>query len=163
MAQSLLFVQVQDDPRIVEVPVAEAVTVSGLREALSSAGVPMTPELFVFVDEAEEPVGHEGHQPVLGLKHGARIHVARCRRIKATVQFLEKTIERDFAPGARVRTVKAWATREFHLDHKDAAEHVLQPCNSNQRPATDTPLQVLAAASGCAVCFDLVPEKRIEG
>jgi hypothetical protein len=163
MAQSLLFVQVQGDARIVEVLVAEAVTGSGLREALSNAGVPMTPELFVFVDEAEEPVGHEGQQAVLGLKHGARVHVARCRRIKTTVHFLEKTIERDFPPGARVRTVKAWATREFHLDHKDAAEHVLQLCNSNQRPATDTPLQALAAASGCAVCFDFVPEKRIEG
>ena len=163
MPQSVLFVQVHGDARIIEVLVADTVTAAELREALSHGGVPMTPELFIFVDEAEEHVDDEGQQAVPGLKHGARVHVARCRRVKTTVHFLEKTIERSFQPGARVRTVKAWATRELHLDHKDAAEHVLQLCNSNERPATDTALHTLVRGSDCSVCFDFVPEKRIEG
>jgi hypothetical protein len=58
--------------------------------------------------------------------------------------------------------VKAWAVREFHLDHKDAAEHVLQLCESAERPSGDTPLHTLLHG-GCALCFNLVPEKRVEG
>ena len=42
-------------------------------------------------------------------------------------------------------------------------EHVLQICNSKERPSSDTPLAALAHGCGCNVCFDLVPEKRVEG
>jgi hypothetical protein len=163
MPQPTLFVQVQGDARVIEIAVAENVTESGLHNALSNAGVPVGPELFVFIDEADEHVYREGDRPASGVAHGARIHIARCRRIKTTVHFLEKTIEREFPPGTRVRTVKKWATHEFHLDHKDAAEHVLQVCKSTERPASDTPLHALAQGHDCAVCFDLVPEKRVEG
>lgn len=163
MPQSTLFVQVQGDSRIIEVAAAEDVTESGLHHALSGAGVPGALELFVFIDEAEEHIPREGDCPVSGVKHGARVHVTRCCRIKTTVHFLDKTIERGFPPGARVRSVKTWAAHEFHLDHKDAAEHVLQICNSNVRPTTDTPLHTLVDGQDCAVCFDLVPEKRVEG
>ena len=163
MTLSTLFVQVQGDARIIEVAMAENVTESELHDALSRAGVPAGPELFVFIDEAEEHIPTEGDRPVSGVKHGARVHVARCRRIKTTVHYLEKTIERRFPPGARVRSVKTWAAHEFHLDHKDAAEHVLQICNSKERPASDTPLCTLVDGHDCAVCFDLVPEKRVEG
>jgi hypothetical protein len=163
MAQSILFVQVQGDARIIEVATGENVTASELHGALSSAGIPVGPEFFVFIDEAEEHISIEGDRPVSGAKHGARVHVTRCRRIKTTVHYLEKTIEREFPPGARVRSVKTWAAHEFHLDHKDAAEHVLQICNSKVRPASDTPLYILVAGHDCAICFDLVPEKRVEG
>ena len=163
MSQSILFVQIQGDPRIIEVAIADTVTEAELHNALSGAGVLAAPDLFVFVDEAEEHIRREGDRPVSGAKHGARVHVARCRRIKTTVHFLDKTIDREFPPGARVRSVKAWAVREFHLDHKDAAEHVLQICNSNERPASDTPLHALLHGHDCAVCFDFVPEKRVEG
>lgn len=163
MPQAILFVQVQGDTRVIEVAVAESVTASELHDALSRAGVPTASELFVFIDEAEEHTPAKGDRPVVGVKHGARVHVARCRRINATVHFLDKTIERAFPPGARVRSVKAWAARELHLDHKDAAEHVLQICNSTERPASDTPLHVLIHGHDCAICFDFVPEKRVEG
>lgn len=163
MPQPVLFVQVQGDARIIEVAVAEDVTEGDLHNALSAAGVPVTPESFVFVDEAEQHLHREGKQLVSGAKHGMRVHVARCHRIKTTVNFLDKTVERGFPPGARLRGVKAWAVREFHLDHKDAAEHVLQICNSNDRPSSDKPLHALVHGHDCAVCFDLVPEKRVEG
>ena len=163
MPHPIVFVQIQGDARIIEVAIADNMTETELHNALSAAGVLATPELFVFIDEADEHVRREGDRPALGAKHGARVHVARCHRVKTTVHFLDKTVDREFPPGARVRSVKAWAVREFHLDHKDAAEHVLQICNSTERPASDTPLHALLHDQDCAVCFDLVPEKRVEG
>lgn len=163
MPQMVFFVQVQGDPRIIEVAVAENVTEAGLHNALSAGGVPVAPEFFVFIDEAEEHIPCDGDRPVPGANHGTRVHVARCRRIKTTVRFVDKTIERGFPPGARVRSVKKWAAHEFHLDHKDAAEHVLQICNSTKQPTSDSPLHALTHDHACAVCFDLVPEKRVEG
>jgi hypothetical protein len=89
--------------------------------------------------------------------------VSRCKRILTTVHYLDRTETHDFMPGARVRTVKAHAVEVFQLSPKDAAEHVLQVCNSSERPPRDTPLHTLADHQTCAVCFDLVPEKRVEG
>jgi hypothetical protein len=163
MPELILFVQVQGNADVIEVALAENVTESELYKALLQAGIPLSVEVFIFIDEAEEHLSREGERPVPGVKHGARIHITRCRRIKTTVHFLEKTIEREFAPGTRVRSVKKWATHEFNLDHKDAAEHVLQVCKTTERPASDTPLHTLVRGYECAVCFDLVPEKRVEG
>jgi hypothetical protein len=163
MSQITLFVQVQGESRITEVTVAENVTESELHQALLNAGIPAAPDQFVFIDEDEEPVHVNSHRAVPGVKQGSRVHVARCRRIEVTVHFLKDTIERGFPPGARIRSVKKWAAHEFKIDHKDAAEHVLQICNSSERPASDTPLHSLAGHQNCAVCFDLIPEKRVEG
>jgi len=79
------------------------------------------------------------------------------------VHYLDRTIEHAFPPGARVRTVKAWAVHKLKISPTDAAEHVLQLCNSTDRPAGDTPLHELVTGHDCAVCFDFVPEKRVEG
>lgn len=163
MGQSTLFVQVQGNPNIVEVSVAEQATAKELKAALAAAGVTTSPELSVFIDEDDEPVSTDSNEALAALRHGARVHVARCRRIKTSVHYLDKTIERAFGPGVRVHTVKKWAAHEFKLDRADAAEHVLQICGSSTRPASDTPLHTLAQGSDCAVCFDFVPEKRIEG
>ena len=134
-----------------------------LHDALAAAGVQMDPETFIFIDEAEEHLGDNRQGPVHGLKHGCRIHVCRCKHIKTTVHYLEKTAEREFPPGIRVRAVKEWAVHTFKMSPKDAAEHVLQLCQSSDRPSSDTPLVQLLGDHGCAVCFDLVPDQRVEG
>ncbi len=126
-------------------------------------GIELGDDTLIFIDEAEEPLAREHHHPLPKIKRGCRIHVSKCRKIEVTVHFLDKTEERAFAPGARVKKVKAWAVEQFKLDHHDAAEHVLQLCGSTDRPATDTPLHELAKPLACSVCFDLVPEKRVEG
>jgi hypothetical protein len=162
MSELILFVQVHGDTRIVEVAVPENIIESELHNVLSNVGLCVGPELFLFVDEDEDDVSREGNCTST-VKHGSRVHISRCRRIKTTVHYLERTIEREFPPGARVRSVKKWAIHEFHLDHKDAAEHVLQVCKSSERPASDTPLNALVQGPNCTVCFDFVPEKRIEG
>lgn len=163
MSKFTLFIQVQGHAGIIEATVAENITESALHTALANAGIPVSPELFVFIDEAEAPIGREDTCPVPGIKHGARVNVTRCRHIQTTVNFLERTVNRKFSPGTRVRRVKAWALDEFNLSHKDGAEHVLQICNSTERPSSDTSLQALVHDGNCSVCFDLVPEKRVEG
>ena len=163
MSKVVIFIQVQGRPGILESELSEAATLGELHDALASLDIQVDAETFVFLDESEEHQHGERHDPVGGLKHGARIHVCRCRRIKTTVHFLEITAEREFAPGRRVRAVKEWAVHTFKLNPKDAAEHVLQICNSTKRPASDTPLHELVEGHGCSLCFDLVPEKRVEG
>lgn len=163
MSKIIVFVQLHGRAEILETELAAAATVGELHDALAAAGVNVDTETFVFIDEDEDQLDGERHKPIHGLKHGARIHVGRCHRIKTTVHYLEQTAEHPFPPGARVRAVKRWAVEKFRLDPKDAAEHVLQICNGTERPSSDTPLHQLVRGHDCAVCFDLVPEKRVEG
>lgn len=163
MPKTNLFVQIQGDNRVIEVTVNENPTEAELHDALTAAGLAIGPDQFVFVDESEDQIPNKGEHQVPDVQKGTRIHVSRCRRIKTAVNYLERTVEREFGPGTRVRTVKKWAMREFGLDNTDAAEHVLQICNSNERPPSDTPLHSLIRGNVCSVCFDLVPEIRVEG
>ena len=163
MSKHIIFIQVHERPGIIEAELTEAATLGDLRKAIEAAGVALDPDTNIFVDEAEEPVQGDHGQVVAGLKRGVRVHVSRCKRIKTTVHFLERTAEREFAPGIRVRAAKAWAVHTFKLNPKDAAEHVLQICKSTKRPAADTPLHELVDSRTCSLCFDLVPEKRVEG
>ena len=163
MSKQIIFIQVHGSPKIWEAEISAAPTIGELRDALARHAIAIETETLIFVGEAEQPVRGESQEPVHGLKHGGRIHVTRCHRIKTTVHFLDKTAAHEFPPGARVRAVKEWAAHTFKLSPKDAAEHVLQLCNSTERPASDTPLHQLVHAPRCELCFDLVPEKRVEG
>ena len=163
MSKTIVFIQVQGRPGILDVELSQAATVGELLDALAAAGITLDAETVIFLDDAEGHVGGDRHQPIPGLKHGCRVHVARCKRIKTTVNFLEKTATHSFPPGVRLRAVKEWAVHKFGMDPKDAAEHVLQLCRSSDRPPSDTPLLQLVQAHCCDVCFDLVPEKRVEG
>lgn len=163
MSKQIVFIQVHGRPGILEAELSEAATLGELHDVLIAAAVQVDAETCIFVDEADQHQHGERHQPMHHLKHGSRIHVSRCKRIKTTVHFLEKADEHEFPPGARVRAVKEWAVHKFGLNPKDAAEHVLQICNSTKRPASDTPLHELTDGCGCGLCFDLVPEKRVEG
>lgn len=161
MSKLIVFVQVQGHPGVLEAEMPATATLGQLHDALAAAGVKPDGDSFVFIDDAEDPVAGDRQDPAPGLKHGGRVFVSRWKRITTTVHFLEKTAEREFPPGVRVRAVKEWAVHKFEMSAKDAAEHVLQLCQSSDRPSSDTPLAQLA--NGCAVCFDLVPDQRVEG
>lgn len=163
MSKPIIFIQVHGRPGILEAELSEAATLGELQDALRGVGVALDADTFIFIDESEHHEEGERSRRVEAIKHGARVHVCRCKRIKTTVHFLNQSAEREFQPGARVRRVKEWAVHTFHLSPKDAAEHVLQICNSTKRPTSDTPLHELVEGHKCAVCFDLVPEKRVEG
>jgi hypothetical protein len=163
MSKVGIFIQVLGEPGLREAELPEAATLGELHAALASLGIKTDAGTFVFIDEADQPAEGDRHQPVPTLKRGCRVHVSRCKRIAATVHYLDKTADHKFPPGARVRAVKGWTVEKFRLSPKDAAEHVLQLCKSTERPSSDTPLHQLVHGHDCALCFDLVPEKRVEG
>jgi hypothetical protein len=163
MSKIGIFIQVHGKPSLLEAELGEAATLGELHDALTALGLTIDAETFIFVDEAEHHEHGPRHERAHRLKHGSRVHVSRCKQIATTVHYLDKAATHGFPPGARVKAVKAWAVATFKLSPKDAAEHVLQLCKSDQRPASDTPLHQLVHGHGCALCFDLVPEKRVEG
>ena len=163
MTNILVFIQAHGQAEIIEAEFSAEATLGDLHDKLEILGIAVDDETFLFIDEVEEHEEGERHRPLRHLKHGSRVHVTRCKRIATTVHFLDQTESREFAPGARVRAVKEWAVHVFDMDPKDAAEHVLQLCGSTERPATDTPLHQLVKDHQCELCFDLVPEKRVEG
>jgi len=163
MSKTVVFIQVQGKPGITEVELSTPVMVGDIHDALKQLGVEIDEDMAIFVDESDRHEREDRKAEVENLKRGCRIHITRCKKIEVTVHFLNKTIERAFPPGARVRTVKQWAVREFKINPTDAGEHILQLCNSTKQPPTDTPLAELVQDRSCDVCFDLVPEKRVEG
>ncbi|MET3304417.1 hypothetical protein [Bradyrhizobium diazoefficiens] len=163
MGKTIIFIQAEGKPGVTEAGITTPATVRDLHEAFKTHGIDIDKEREAFVDEAENPVPHDAKATVEGLKHGSRVHVTHCKKIKVTVHYMHHTIDRAFAPGTRVRTVKQWAVRELKLNPTDAGEHVLQLCNSTIQPPTDAALAELVNGRSCDVCFDLVPEKRIEG
>ncbi len=163
MSKLIVFVHVYGRPGLIEAELSNNATLAELQEVLRAAGAPVDPDMLVFVEADEHHHQGDSHRPIGGLRRGCHIHITRCRRIKTTINFQQHSAEHEFPPGVRVRAVKEWAVHQFKMAPQDAAEHVLQLCGSTERPASDTPLQQLAHGQRCSVCFDLVPEKRVEG
>jgi hypothetical protein len=81
-----------------------------------------------------------------------------------TIRFNGENTTRRFPPSATVERVRRWAARRaFHLSPRDAAEHVLQIQGTTIRPDRDAHIGTLTQGHTCAVAFDLVPCKRVEG
>src|SRR5580704_10298400 len=100
MPKPTIFIQVHGRPGILEAEVSETATLGELQGILKTAGIPLGAETFIFIDESEQHEEGEHGKRVEGIKHGARVHVCRCKRIKTTVHFLNQTAEHEFAPGA---------------------------------------------------------------
>lgn len=163
MTNITVFIQTQGQDGVHEAELPKSALFGDLLDALKAKGIEIDEKTQVFIDEHEEPLPSDRKLPIKHLKRGCRVLVSRCRRINTVVHFLDKATERSFPPGARVKTVKEWAVREFRLTPQDAGEHVLQLCNSTKQPPTDTLLAELTRGDDCSLCFDLVPEKRVEG
>ena len=159
----VVFVHCGADRGITEVDLPADARLADAHAALKSVGIDIDDELCIFVDEDDHSYRDDTSARLDGLKQGSHIHVCRCGRIATTVNYLDQTAERKFAPGTRVRRVKKWAVKQFRIEATDAGEHVLRVCGSADEPATDTPLHALTAFPACCICFDLVPEKRVEG
>lgn len=158
-----VFIAVQNHDRLVEVDLPDNASVEIIHATVKEAGIEIEEDFILFHDEDDEPIEWHGHKRPDHIKHGAKLHLTRCRKIEVTIHYLDKTDRHHFAPGARVRRVKAWAVKHFKLAERDTAEHVLQLCNSTDRPSTDTPLHKLTKHGHCELCFDLVPDVRVEG
>src|SRR5438128_314243 len=112
MSKIVVFIQSHGGPGILEVELSPSCTLGELRGALAAAGIHVDEETFIFLDESEEHLCGDLLDVIHGLKHGGRIHVCRCKRVKTTVHFLEKSAEHQFPPGVRVRAVKEWAVHK---------------------------------------------------
>jgi len=137
--------------------------IGDLHDALLALGHAIEQETLIFIDEIEDPLPRERHHPIPHIHHGSRIHVGHLYTIHTTVHFLGKSFDNNFPPGTRVASVKHWAATRFGMKPRDAAEHVLQLCGSPQRPSPDTAIHELVHGHDHKLCFDLVPEKRVEG
>ncbi len=163
MTNITVFVHCDKDSNIIETNVPENSTLANINGALKAVGVDVDDESYFFIDEEEHSYRDDSSLCLKNLKNGSHIHLCRCRKITVTINYLEQTAEHKFAPGVRVRRVKAWAVKHFKIEAMDAGEHVLRLCESTEVPATDTPLHTLTKFPECRVCFDFVPEERVEG
>lgn len=163
MSNIIVFVHCGADPGITEINIPEGARLADAHNAFKAAGIVLDGESCVFVDEDDHAYREDVSARLGSLKHGSHLHLCRCRKIAVTVNYLDQTAERKFAPGTRVRRVKEWAVKHFGIEATDAGEHILRVRDSTDEPATDTPLHALSAFPECRVCFDLVPEKRVEG
>lgn len=120
-------------------------------------------DYLVFLEGEDEPLDTHGHLPKGKDGEPLRLQVHRCVKIAVAVTFNGVTKTEDFAPGRTVESVKKAMARAHGLDPRDAAEHVLQLAGSNDRPDADTHIGALVGHGACALAFDLVPLKRVEG
>lgn len=158
-----VFIQVQGTGGLIEAELPIDATHEQLKTCLSARGVELDSDTHIFLDESATPIEIERDGQVEELRQGGRLHVSSCPAVEVTVHYLEKSLEEKFPPGVRLRKVKARAVGHFDLATKDAAEHVLKLCDSGKVQASDTPLHELIDKDSCSVCFDLVPERRVEG
>ena len=122
-------------------------------------------EVLILVEDAEEPLSADATLAAAGIVHRSRMHVHRCRRVAVTVNFNAGHKTAPFPPSTTVARVKQWAVGEqgFGLTPLDASEHLLQRCDSTERPDEDVHIGSLVTAPACELCFDLVAKQRVEG
>ena len=119
-------------------------------------------DFHLFEEENEFEIGeHDIEQ--LNKQHGVRLHLHRCKHVGVTVRFMDKTVQKKYAPSATIGRVKKWAAHELCMAPNDAAEHVLQIAGTTQQPDVDVHIGTFAKCPECAVDFDLVPAHRING
>ena len=120
---------------------------------------------MVFVEGRDEPLAGSAVLDELDVEWPARMHVHRCTRIAVSVNYGPGTKEHPFGPAATIASVRKWAISDdaFNIAATDAADLILQVCDSEDRPDDDTHIGTLTSSPACKVCFDLVPRHRVEG
>ena len=147
--------------------VGEAQSNETLATVIARLGLKADSSLHLFAEGFEHALSPD--QPVGELVSGkspavVRLHRGRCQHILVSVTFNGAVESRKFNPVERVAVVHHWATHiAFRMTPRDAAEHVLEVAGSNDRPDPDQQIGALATDATCAVAFDLVPFKRVEG
>lgn len=164
-----IILQCEGAAEVLDGDVEDQLTVSEALAVLGAKDIGQDGRL-VFAEDRDGPV--DLHTPVQGLVPSkseggvavVRLHHGRCRHVTINVTFNGVTKSRDFPPVTRVAHVHHWATHNaFEMSQRDAAEHVLELVDSDDRPDPDTQIGTLTSGKLCAVAFDLVPFKRVEG
>lgn len=132
--------------------------VADLLIALKERGAEIA-ELAIFKEDQEEPL--EPHHPLHGDGHPV-FHAHRCRKVDVTVHYKTESFRHSFAPAATVAKLTAWAVKRAGLGKEEAEEHVLQVHGSRIQPPPNAHLGSVVT-HGCAVAFDLVRKKLVQG
>ncbi len=147
---------------------------------LVRAGLQPRPDLLVFVGQPQSALAQpdadvddaeDVHEPAdaaitlagLGIHRSGHVHCHRCHHVAVTVYYKNHEVRRRFSPATTVAAVTAWARHRFKLADADAEKLILQICDSDRRPRPEEHLGELVHAPDCRLCFDLVPEQKIEG
>ena len=121
-------------------------------------------DMFIFLEDSEEPLDEGSTAVALAGPAGLKVHLHRCRHIEVAVTFAGEMVHRTFAPSTTVARVKAWAAQhKFGMTEEEAGEHVLQLVGTHDRPAPGVHIGTLATCPACRVAFDLVPDERVNG
>jgi hypothetical protein len=163
-----VFVQGEGKQHITIVRIALTATIQQLvveAERLGLIDPTHGAEINVFLEEGVAALRPEESLKAAGVVHRGRVHLHRCRRVVVAVHFNGAAKEETFPPAATVLRAFQWAVgpRGFSLAPTDAVEHVLQVAGSSTRPDEDAHLGTLTMAPECAVFFDLVAKRRVEG
>lgn len=124
----------------------------------------LPPDVFVFIEDSDEPLDE-----VLIVREyvgpaGVKAHLHRCRHIEVTVTFNAETVSHHFGPGTTIARVKRWAAEhKFGMTEEEASEHVLQIVGTHDRPSPGTHLGALTSYPNCRLAFDLVADQRVNG
>jgi hypothetical protein len=120
--------------------------------------------ILVFLEDVDDPLDPTTAIGEIVKTGPAKLHFHRCRRVEVTVSFGSATAKHSFGPGTTIAHVKRWAAeKQFHMTPADAAEHRLQIAGTHERPPPGTHIGTLASCPACAISFDLVPDKRVQG
>jgi hypothetical protein len=121
-------------------------------------------EAILFIENEDEPVGDDVLIASKAGRAGVKAHLHRCREVKTTVHFKDKSVHHAFAPGTTVARVKHWAAiRKFGMTEEEASHHHLQITGSTDQPDPGTHIGTLVTPAKCAVAFDLVSTPKVNG
>ena len=118
----------------------------------------------LFIEDEAEPVADELPVASKAGRAGVKVHIHRCREVKVTVHFKDKSVHDKFAPGTTVARVKQWAAvRKFGMTEEEASHHHLQLAGTTVQPDPGTHIGTLVTSNKCAVEFDLVSTPKVNG
>jgi hypothetical protein len=123
-----------------------------------------TRELEEEVDLLELTVAIlETELATLGIGHAHHIFCHRCRHVKVGINYQHAVAEHPFRPHTRISRVLHWALGHFGLSDADARGLFLRVCDSEvpTRPAQH--LGEFVHSPACKICFDLLPDPKING
>lgn len=118
----------------------------------------------LFFEDEEQPVDERERIAAKAGRAGIKVHIHRCREVKVTVNFKDKSVRDKVVPGTTVGKVKHWAAiKKFGMTQDEASNHHLQLAGTTRQPDPGTHVGTLVTAGTCSVEFDLVPTPRVNG
>ncbi|MER8944452.1 hypothetical protein [Mesorhizobium sp. M0959] len=155
--KTAIFVAIGAGP-LDRVELDETAVLADLLHLLKQRGVDVE-EFLIFMEDHDEPLEH--YHPLHGHDHPI-FHAHRCKKVEITVHYKTDAFKHKFAPSATIAKVTRWAVEKVGLGKEEAEEHVLHIHASQLQPPSNAHLGSYATDS-CAVVFDLVRKKLVQG